>query len=132
MPRIMANGLQSDPVLMPDKIGRRSQAKASFSPTSDFPFGPVIWEVLVKEHGSVKAAAFTMGDTDPSLLRRQILDGTLPIKKLFEADPRALAAFGDFLVEQFGDSKKTKQELAREKLPELLAAFMDALTPEAK
>lgn len=80
----------------------------------------------------MKAAAFQMGDTDPSLLRRQILDGTLPLRKLFEADPKALAAFGEFLVEQYGDAKKSKQEIAREKLPELLATIIDALAPEGK
>lgn len=105
-------------------------AKAGLKrPTSDFRFGNAIWEVLVKEHGSVKAAAFTMGDTDPSLLRRQVLDGTLPIRKLFEAEPRALAGLGQFLVETFGDSKKTKSELARERLPELFAAFLEAVQP---
>lgn len=123
----VANAPSSFPVLDPECLGRR-QVKATLkSPTSDFTLGSVIWEVLVKEHGSVKAAAFTMGNTDPSFLRRQILDGTLTIKKLFEADPRALAAFGEFLVEQYGHTKKSKREIAREKLPELLALFIDAI-----
>lgn len=126
----------SEEVRTSDGFGRR-QAKASLkspiqSPTSDFTLGPVIWEVLVKEHGSVKATAFAMGDTDPSLLRRQIIDGTLPLKKLLEADPKALAAFGEFLVEQYGQSRKSKQQIAREKLPELIAALIEAVTPEEK
>ena len=93
--------------------------------------GTLIWEVLVKGHGSVKAAAFTMGQTDPSLLRRQVLDGTLPLKKLMEADPRALVTFGEFLVEHFGEKSKSKAQLAREKLPELLATILD-IVDEAK
>jgi len=119
---------------MPDKIGGRT-AKAGLHRTpSDFTLGEAIWEVLVRGHGSVKAAAFTMGNTDPSLLRRQVLDGTLTLKKLFEADPKALASFGEFLVEHFGHTKKSKREIAREKLPELLALVFDALAvnPEEK
>jgi hypothetical protein len=91
---------------------------------------PAIYEVLMRGHGSVKAMAYTMGNTDPSLLRRQILDGTLPLKKLLEADPRALAAFGEFLLEHYGHALKSRQQLAREKLPELLALFLDAVSEE--
>lgn len=85
-------------------------------------------------HGSVKAAAFTMGNTDPSQLRREVLDGTLPLKKLLEADPRALAAFGEFLTAHFGDDKKSPQQITRERIAELLALLYDALAvkPEAK
>ena len=131
MPSTVANARQSTEVLPQDGIRLRPAKATLKSPTSDFSFGPGLWEVLVKEHGSVKATAFTMGDTDPSLLRRQVMDGTLPIKKLFDADPQALAAFGEFLVEQFGGTRKSKQQIAREKLPELFAALLDAVT-EAK
>lgn len=136
MPANVAARLMSEEVRTSDTF-RPTPAKATLkSPTSDsgktFELGPAIWEVLVKEHGSVKAAAHTMGDTDPSLLRRQIVDGTLPLKKLFEADPKALAAFGEFLVEHYGDAKKSRQEIAREKLPELFAAIIDAIVPEGK
>ena len=124
MSNSIAHARQSDPVRLPDKIGYQ---RVKSGPTSDFTYGESIWEVLVKSHGSVKAAAFTMGNTDPSLLRRQILDGTLPLKKLFEADPKALAAFGEFLVEQFGDAKKSKQQIARERLPELFALMLEAI-----
>lgn len=118
---------KSDPVRLPDTFGRR-QAKASLpGPTSDFALGEQIWEVIVKGHGSVKAAAYSMGNTDPSLLRRQILDGTLPLKKLLEADPKALAAFGEFLREHFGHATKSKAQIAREKLPELLATILEAV-----
>lgn len=119
---------RSEEVRTSDQIGpkRRTPAHAGLKgPTSDFQQGQAIWNVLVKGHGSVNAAAITMGNTDPSLLRRQVLDGTLPIKKLFEADDRALADFGEFLTEHFGKSRKTKGQIAREKLPELLAAFLD-------
>lgn len=121
---------QSEEVRTSDRIGLRPAKAHLKSPTSDFTQGNAIWDVLVKAHGSVNAAAITMGNTDPSLLRRQVLDGTLPIKKLFEADPKALAAFGEFLVEQFGDSRKSKAQIAREKIPALLAAFLEAVSDE--
>lgn len=128
MPASLPNPQRSQEVLLSDAI-RPTPAKAHLkSPTSDFRLGEAIWNVLVKAHGSVKEAAYAMGQTDPSLLRRQVLDGTVTLKKLLDADPKALAAFGEFLVEQFGDSTKTKAQIAREKLPELLATFMDALS----
>lgn len=85
----------------------------------------------MKGHGSVKAAAFTMGNTDPSLLRRQVLDGTLPLKKLLEADPKALVTFGEFLIEHFGAKAKSRHDIAVEKVQELLAAILE-LRSEAK
>lgn len=111
---------------LPDKVGCLP-AKANLPGPTDrtFALGATIWEVLVKGHGSVKAAAFTMGQTDPSLLRRQVLDGTLPLKKLLEADAKALVTFGEFLVEHYGEASKSKAQLAREKLPELLATLLD-------
>lgn len=130
----VANAHRSEPVLPSAGLGRRT-VKAHLKgpmvgPTQISMRGPAIWEVLVRAHGSVKAMAFTMGNTDPSLLRRQVLDGTLPLKKLLEADPRALAAFGEFLVEHYGHTQKSKQQIAREKLPELLALFLDAVSEE--
>jgi hypothetical protein len=142
MPQTVAKAAQSEPVLMPEKAGPANM-KAVLpnpmqGPTSDsshkpYTHGPAIWDLLVAAHGSVKATAFTMSNTDPSLLRRQILDGTLPLKKLLEADPRALAAFGAYLVEQFNGATKSKREIALERIPELLAAFLDAVSDrEAK
>ncbi len=119
---------QSEEVQTSDRIGpsRRQPAKAHLkSRKSDFRYGHALWDLLTQAHGSVNATAITMDNTDPSLLRRQILDGTLPIKKLFQADHKALAAFGEFLVDTFGSTRKSKAELALEKLPELLAAFLD-------
>src|SRR5688572_12404521 len=130
MPSTLANARQSHLVPELDKVGPRRAAAAGMHPMngSTFALGEVIWEVLVKGHGSVKETAYQMGDTDRSLLRRRVLDGTLELRDLFTADPKALAAFGEFLIDQYGDSKKTKQQIAREKLPELLAAFVDAFS----
>ena len=119
---------QSEEVRTSDRIGLKPAKAHLKRPTSDFTSGPALWEVLVTAHGSVNAAAITMGNTDPSLLRRQVLDGTLPIKKLFEADDRALAAFGEFLVERFGDARKSKAQIAREQLPAMFAKFLEAIT----
>lgn len=73
---------RSEEVRTSDAIGLRPAKAQLKSPTSDFSHGSALWDVLIKEHGSVNAAAITMGNTDPSFLRRQVLDGTLPIKKL--------------------------------------------------
>jgi len=119
----------------------QGQAKATLRPrvaveipTETFPHGEAIWEVLVKGHGSVKATAITMGNRDRSLLRREVLDGTLTLAQLLSADDRALTLFGEFLIENFGQSRKSKQQIARERLPELLALMFDALAvnPEEK
>lgn len=120
----------SEEVRLPDKIGYQPIKPSAQSPTSDFSYGAAIWDVLVSGHGSVKATAFTMDNTDPSQLRRQVLDGTLPLKKLLEADPKALASLGEFLIQHFGDAKKSKRQIARERLPELLALVFDALAVE--
>ena len=79
-------------------------------------------------HGSVKATAITMGNRDRSLLRREVLDGSLTLKQLLEADPRALAALGEFLIDTFGESQKSKAQIARERLPELLATILEAVS----
>lgn len=102
------------------KVGRRP-AKAGLP---EMPLGSLIWAVLVQGHGSAKEAAFTMG-IDRSLLRRKVLDGTLTLEELMKAEPRALATFGEFLVEHFGEASKYRAQLAREKIPQLLAAFLD-------
>lgn len=112
--------------------GGLKPAKATLPTKDEFEHGDAIWEVLVKEHDSVKAMAYQMGPIDRSLLRRRIQDGSLTIKELFKADPKALAAFGDFLKEHYGETKKSKQEIARERLPELLATFLDAFSGGGK
>lgn len=128
MAATVANARQSHLVPELDNVGLRP-AKASLQrpTTATFELGEVIWEVLVKGHGSVKETAFAMGNTDRSLLRRRVLDGSLELRELFQADPKALVAFGEFLQTHFGEAQKTKQQIARERLPELLALFLDAL-----
>lgn len=86
----------------------------------------MIWEAVVRGHGSVKTTAFTMGDTDPSLLRRQVTDGTIRLREFFEADENALCEFAEYVLETFQPARKTKKQIARERLPELVALMLDA------
>lgn len=132
MTHTVAVARRSHPVPSFDHVGQAKPAKADLPPrtTAAFPLGEAIWEVLVKGHGSVKAAAFTMGDRDRSLLRREVISGELTIKQLFEADEQALATFGEFLIEHFGHRTKSKTQIAREKLPELLAVILEAVAEQ--
>lgn len=139
MPSTIANSVQSHLVPHGDKPGPKpSAAKAGLRPRTpepepeavSFTYGESIWEVLVKGHGSVKATAITMGNRDRSLLRREVLDGSLTLAQLMQADPKALAAFGEFLMDTFGDSKKCKAQIARERLPEMFALILDAITEQ--
>lgn len=128
----VARQASSVPVRSSD-ADRHRMAKAHLDrPTSDFSYGAAIWDVLWKGHGSVKAAGITMGNTDPSQLKRQICDGTIRLKDLFGADDKALALLGQFLLDNFGDATKSKAQVAREKIPELLAAILDLVDGEAK
>lgn len=124
----LARQVVSEPVRSSES-SRHRMAKAELDRPAVGPFvhGAAIWDALVRGHGSVKAAGITMGDTDPSQLKRQICEGTIRLKDLFQADDKALALFGEFLVEQFGESKKSKAQIAREKLPEMLATIIEAL-----
>lgn len=123
-----ANRARSEEVLLSDSP-RPSPAKAHLkSPSeSDFGLGPMVWEVIVRGHGSVKATASTMGNTDPSLLRRQIVDGTIQLRRLFEADEAALCEFAEYVLETFKPARKSKKQIAREQLPHLLSLMMTAL-----
>lgn len=124
---LVPHGEGRGPKPTPAKAGLQRQEQTPEPETNDFPLGEAIWEVLVKGHGSVKATAITMGNRDRSLLRREVLSGDLTLKQLLEADDKALAAFGEFLIDNFGDSRKSKAQVARERLPELFAAILDAL-----
>lgn len=128
MPSTVANAVQSREVRLPDRVGRTAKVEHVSSPKeSDFGLGPMIWDAIVRGHGSVKAAAFTMGNTDPSLLRRQVVDGTIQLRKFFEADEAALCEFAEYVLETFKPARKSKKQIAREQIPQLLALMMTAL-----
>lgn len=63
---------RSDPVLSLDEI-RPAMAKAVRS--SDRSFCRVMREAIIGYYGSVKAAAYALGQVDPSLMSREFADG---------------------------------------------------------
>jgi len=114
---------------MPERIGHGKRAELPPSPTeSDFGHGPQIWDAIVRGHGSVKAAAFTMGQKDASQIRRQVTTGTIPLREFMEADETALCEFADYVLETFQPARKSKQQIALETLPEMMRVIIEALT----
>lgn len=131
MPQTMPQRSRSQEVRSLDQIGL-TPAKASLaSPTeSDFGHGPQIWDALTSGHGSVKATAFTMGQKDESQIRRQVVRGSLTLLELFKADEQALCEVADYILATFKAARKTKKQLALERLPELLGLMIDAVAEE--
>jgi hypothetical protein len=122
----VAKARASEEVRSYDSVGRKAVKANLKSPilsdgrtTSDFSHGLGIWDALVTGHGSVNAAAITMENTDPSQLKRLVVDGDIRLKKLFSADARALCALADYILLKFATSRKTPKQLAREQLAEL-------------
>lgn len=121
----VTNPQRSREVRLPDRIGYQPVAKSPVQ--SDFGFGPRIWDAVVRGHGSVKATAYTMGQKDESLIRRQITDGTIRLREFFEADEAALCEFAEYVLETFKPARKSKKQIAREQIPQLLALMLGAL-----
>jgi hypothetical protein len=107
-------------------VGRKP-AKAGLPEKPAFEFGAKLWDVLVHGHGGAKEAAYTMG-IDRSLLRRKTIDGSLTLEELLQSKPEALVAVGEFFCETFGEKTKSRAQIARAKIPELLAAILDAVS----
>lgn len=97
---------------------------------SDFGHGPKIWDAVVRGHGSVNATAITMEDTDPTQLKREITTGSIRLKKFFEADEAALCEFAEYILSTFQPARKSKRDLALERLPELFAVVIEGLTED--
>ena len=89
--------------------------------------GGMVESALVRVYGSKKAAAIEL-EKDRSQLRRQLEMGTLMIRELDR--PEVLAALGEVLVEEFGGARKSKKQIAIQRLPELLALMLDAVTED--
>lgn len=111
--------------LKPAKASLRGPNGSERRTESDFLHGLGVWDAIVKGHGSVNAAAITMENTDPSLLKRQVVDGDLRLKKLFTADERALCAFAEYVLETFQAARKTPKQIAIEKLAEMQRQMAD-------
>lgn len=127
---------QSQEVRSPDSIRRRpakaelkkSDAVGSGPMESEFGLGPTIWDAIVRGHGSVKAAAFTMGKKDESQLKRQITNGTIRLKEFMQADQDALCEFAEWLLDTFKPARQSKRQQAIARLPELLALMLAVVT----
>lgn len=130
MPSTMRQRALSPEVPDWSEVGRRP-AKAGLPEKAPekapFEFGAKLWDVLVHAHGGAKEAAFVM-EIDRSLLRRKTLDGSLTLEELLRAKPEALVAVGECLAETFGEKTKSRAQIARAKIPELLAAILDAVS----
>lgn len=88
--------------------------------------GEVVWNAIERHYGSVKAAAISL-DADPSLLRREILDGKFA-RFDAKADDEAKAAVAEALRDAFPPNDpraKAKRAIlrARQALDELAEAL---------
>jgi hypothetical protein len=103
---------------------RPTQVKAGLHPTfqsdsvrtSDgLGLGDVIRDAVLKHYGSVKAAAISLGNVDPSLMQREFEAGKFG--RLNEADAAAKAAISEALYQVFGrleDPKACARRAIRE------------------
>lgn len=115
----MRQETSSVPVRTLDNI-RPTQAKAGLHPThpsdvvrpSDgIGLSDVIRDAVVKHYGSVKAAAISLGNVDPSLMQREFDAGKFA--RLNEADADAKAAVADALYQVFGRLEDPKARVVR-------------------
>ncbi len=91
--------------------------------------GRVVKSALTSAHGSGQAAAIEIG-MDQSQMNRQFHLGTFDLRSLASAGDTALALVGEFLLQEFGAARKTKAQIAREVLPQLLALMLDAVSEQ--
>jgi hypothetical protein len=128
----LQNAAQSQEVSPLDRGGRRMLKAAAPSPAEshtvpDAPiagFGGCVEAVLVRVFGSKKAAAIEL-QTDRSQLRRQCERGTLMLREIDRPD--ILAELGYELVAQYGGARKSRKQVAIERIPELIALMIGAL-----
>lgn len=116
----------SDP-LRSSEYPRPTPAKAGLPSDRIGPsLNAVVWLALVAHYGSVKAAAISLGDVDPSLLRRDIADGKFG--RIEHADDDTKAAIATALYAAFGNNDPKARALraireARQKLDEIAEAI---------
>lgn len=136
----LTNAVQRKEVQTLDSV-RRTPAKAQLeSPSESTPIqdclldrlGRTVESALTDAHGSQKAAAIEI-DVDQSQLKRQLRLGTFDLRQHAAAGELFLAKLGEALLEEFGTARKSKAEIARDRLPELFATILDAISErEAK
>lgn len=107
----VATARPSDPVRNLDTI-RPTQARAVLrSDHIGLALGVVIKDAVVKHYGSVKAAAISLNNVDPSLMMRELEAGK--IGRLEQADDAAKAAIAAALFDAYGQLEDPKARARR-------------------
>ena len=89
-------------------VGRRRMVKAG-EPVQSSPAARLVWSAVIKDaldrhYGSLKAAAFAMGEYDPSQLTRDLDTGKFKQERLELCDGDAQAAIARALHAEFGNA----------------------------
>jgi hypothetical protein len=135
MPRTLANAVQPKEVQSLDGIRLRPATAHLDSPTqSNAPtlldrLAAVKKSALMHAHGSGKVAALEVG-CDQSQLNRQLAMGTFDTRQEAAAGAAYLAALGAALLDEFGAARKSKKQVALERIPELVALMLAAATED--
>jgi hypothetical protein len=109
--------LSSDPVRSLDHIRPQAAKAALVSDQIGPAFSTVTWDALIAFYGSVKGAAYALGEgagqprLDESLMKREIKSGDC--RRLQFASPGALAVIAMAYVEAFGPLAATPHAQAR-------------------
>ena len=86
-------------------VGRPRMAKAVLSsPLARLAWSAVLKDALDRHYGSLKAAAYAMGEYDPSQLSRDLDTGKFKQARLELCDDQAKAAIALALYRAFGES----------------------------
>lgn len=101
MSRTVATAAISDPVRLPEKFGPASVKAGLPSDQTGQTIGSVACDALIAYCGTVKAAAITLGNCDPSLMQRELKAGDFRRLNRCE-DIGARAAVSEALDRAFG------------------------------
>lgn len=88
--------------------------------------GSIVESALLAAHVKKGVAADVIG-IDQTQMMRQIKLGTFDLRQCSAAGEAFLAAFGLGLVEAYGAARKSKKQIALDRLPELLALMLAAV-----
>lgn len=124
----VSNTAKSDPVRLPEKFGPAT-LKADTRRSEGRTVSQVLHDAVLKHYGSVKAAAFSLGEgarqapLDPSLMQREFEAGKF--HRLEHADELAKADIANALKEAFPGSDP--KAIARRLLTEARKRIEEAL-----
>lgn len=124
----MANAVQTKEVQALDRVRLRPAMAHLDSPTESKSstlldrLASVKKAALLAAHGSGKAAAIEIG-CDQSQMNRQLQMGTFDTRQEATAGAVYLAMLGELLLEEFGAARKSKKQIARERIREVIASL---------